>query len=296
LSSTFHFDRRATRRELLRIAAGTLASASGVLAQGPAATALTARQVVERIQKEVAVPWRSPTVDTFKAGNPDGPIQGIATTFIATMDVLQRAKKSGKNFVIAHEPTFYVHEDTPTFSSTSMYAAKKSFIEENGMVVFRFHDHLHARKPDVIFQGLAEALGWEKHATENPRIFNVPPVSLEAVTRHVRDRLKIRAMKTVGDPKLQVTKVALMPGAANMQGIARAVDGGEVNLIIIGETSEWQGMEYVRDAVISGRKIAIIHAGHVATEEPGMRVCAEWLKTFVPEVPIEFIPAREPFL
>jgi putative NIF3 family GTP cyclohydrolase 1 type 2 len=55
-------------------------------------------------------------------------------------------------------------------------------------------------------------------------------------------------------------------------------------------------MEYVRDAVISGRKIAIIHAGHVATEEPGMRVCAEWLKTFVPEVPIEFIPAREPFL
>jgi putative NIF3 family GTP cyclohydrolase 1 type 2 len=277
------------------MSAGALASGQALRAQGTSGPAVTARQVVERIQKQVAVPWRTQTVDTFKAGNPDAPLKGIATTFIATMDVLQRASKAGRNFVIAHEPTFYVHEDTPQFSSSSMYGVKKSFIEENGMVVFRFHDHLHARKPDVILQGLAEALGWEKYAADNQRIYDVPAASFESMKKHVRDRLKIRAMKAIGDPKLQVTKVALMPGAANMQGIARAVDGGEVSLIIMGETSEWQGMEYVRDATISGKKIAIVHAGHVATEEPGMRLCAEWLKTFVPEVPIEFIPAREPF-
>jgi hypothetical protein len=32
---------------------------------------ITARQVIERIQKNVGVPWQGQTVDTFKAGNPD---------------------------------------------------------------------------------------------------------------------------------------------------------------------------------------------------------------------------------
>ena len=52
---------------------------------------LTARQVIERIQAHVGVPWQSDTVDTFKAGNPDTPVTGIAVTMMATLDVLKRA-------------------------------------------------------------------------------------------------------------------------------------------------------------------------------------------------------------
>jgi hypothetical protein len=33
----------------------------------------------------------------------------------------------------------------------------------------------------------------------------------------------------------------------------------------------------------------------VVAEQSGMTYCAEWLKTFIPEVPIDFIPAAEPF-
>jgi hypothetical protein len=54
---------------------------------------LTAREVVARIQQRVGVPWQSDTVDTFKAGNPDSPVSGIAVTMMATLDVLQRAKR-----------------------------------------------------------------------------------------------------------------------------------------------------------------------------------------------------------
>ncbi|HXB73829.1 MAG TPA: hypothetical protein VNY05_36660 [Candidatus Acidoferrales bacterium] len=35
---------------------------------------LTSRQVMERIRKNAGVTWRSQTVDTFKAGNPDTPV------------------------------------------------------------------------------------------------------------------------------------------------------------------------------------------------------------------------------
>ena len=37
---------------------------------------LTARDIVERIQKNVGVPWRTQTVDTFKAGNSDLAVTG----------------------------------------------------------------------------------------------------------------------------------------------------------------------------------------------------------------------------
>src|SRR5437763_283254 len=85
------------------------ATASG-LAAAPQPR-LTARGVIERIQKNVGVPWRTPTVDTFKAGDPDTPVTGIATTFTATEDVLQRAADSGKNLIITHAPTSNHHED-----------------------------------------------------------------------------------------------------------------------------------------------------------------------------------------
>jgi hypothetical protein len=33
----------------------------------------------------------------------------------------------------------------------------------------------------------------------------------------------------------------------------------------------------------------------VVSEQAGMKYCAEWLRGFIKEVPIEFIPAVEPF-
>jgi len=74
---------------------------------------ITARQLVAEIQKQVGVEWQKDTVDTFKAGNPDTPVTGVAVTMMATMDVLQRASAKGLNFIITHEPTFYAHLDTP---------------------------------------------------------------------------------------------------------------------------------------------------------------------------------------
>src|SRR5580765_2640526 len=69
----------------------------------------TAREIVSAIQAHVGIPWMEKTVDTFKAGNPDTPVTGIAVTMMATLDVLKRAAASGQNLVITHEPTFYNH-------------------------------------------------------------------------------------------------------------------------------------------------------------------------------------------
>src|SRR5580693_5590134 len=93
-----------TRRGMLFAGAGFVLAAS----------APTASQVVERIKQNVGVPWRTETVDRFVAGDPETPVKGIATTMMATLDVIQRAAATGKNFVITHEPTFWLHQDTVT--------------------------------------------------------------------------------------------------------------------------------------------------------------------------------------
>ena len=49
------------------------------------------------------------------------------------------------------------------------------------------------------------------------------------------------------------------------------------------------------DTVTAFGKKALIVLGHIPSEQAGMRYCADWLKTFIPEVPIDFIAAAEPF-
>ena len=65
--------------------------------------------------------------------------------------------------------------------------------------------------------------------------------------------------------------------------------------LIAGETREWELVEYAQDCISSGNKKALLLLGHVVSEQAGMKYCAEWLRPFIPEVPVQFIPAREPF-
>src|SRR5882724_1863834 len=95
-----------TRRLIALLAVLIGFSASNADAQGKP---LTAAQVIERIQKHVGLEWKKDTVDTFKAGDPDTPVTGIAVTMMATLDVLKRAAAAGDNLIITHEPTFYSH-------------------------------------------------------------------------------------------------------------------------------------------------------------------------------------------
>ncbi len=64
---------------------------------------------------------------------------------------------------------------------------------------------------------------------------------------------------------------------------------------MVGETREWELVEYIQDMITSGKKKALIVIGHVLSEQSGMELCAEWLKSFIEEVPIDFVPATEPF-
>ncbi|MEJ7605280.1 MAG: Nif3-like dinuclear metal center hexameric protein [Bryobacteraceae bacterium] len=148
----------------------------------------TARQIIDQIKANVGVPWREDTVDTIKAGNAETPVTGIATTVMATSDVLRRAAADGKNLVITHEPTFYSHQDkidTLQKENDAVWADKEKFIREHKMIVWRFHDHWHLRRPDGILQGVLRSLGWEKLYNPETRLVKLPETTVEKLAAEV---------------------------------------------------------------------------------------------------------------
>jgi putative NIF3 family GTP cyclohydrolase 1 type 2 len=263
----------------------------------PAGPRPTARQLVERIKENVQCEWSASTVDTFKAGDPDTAVSGIATTFMASLDVLQRAAASGKNFVITHEPTFYNHfEKTDAIEGDKVLAEKRAFIEKHGMVVWRFHDHWHRRQPDGISQGMARQLGWDKYRSpDDPALYELPETTLRGLAEKLKDQLGASVVRVVGKPKMKVRVAALLPGAGGSVGQIRMLQRDDVEVVLAGETPEWETVEYVRDAVTAGKAKALVLLGHANSEEAGMENCAAWLKGFIAEVPVEFIRAGDPF-
>jgi putative NIF3 family GTP cyclohydrolase 1 type 2 len=261
---------------------------------------ITAREVIARIQKQVGVSWQSDTVDTFKAGDPDTPVTGIAVTMMATLDVLQRAAAAGDNLIITHEPTFFDHLDKadqlPEKDDDAVLAAKRLFISQHNLVIWRFHDHWHARTPDGIETGMVHALGWEKFQdAHNQYLFDIPETPLEKLASDIKSKLGIHIVRVVGDPALRITKVAMAPGAAGFSNHARALEMPGVQTLVIGEAQEWETVEYVADAATEGKQKSLIILSHIPSEQAGMEECTRWLKTFVTEAPIQFVPAREPF-
>ena len=167
---------------LIRACGGRIAArAAGRLRAIPGA-AITAAQVAERIRANVGTAWREKTIDGFKAGSPETPVTGIVTTVMATQRVLARAVELGRNLVVTQEPVFYNANDEPgNRASDAIYLAKKAYIEQHGLVVFRFADHWNARQPDPRVAALARALSWDGPGTNG--VFAIRETTLVVARR-----------------------------------------------------------------------------------------------------------------
>ncbi len=268
---------------------------------------ITAQQIVDRIQENLGVPWKTSRVDVFYAGSPGTPVTGIATTFTPTLDVLRRAVADKKNLIITRERAFY-RKGPPSDALDTDPACrfKRDFIAKNNLAIWRFYDNWQARKVDGQLRGLAMALGWDKYhepdgkAGEEPYhsedvFFVLPGTTLEDRVKSIRKRLNIRGIRVIGDAKIKVSKVALSHGMFRVPQLQKILKEPGVDAVVIGEPVEWEASPYFQDIVAWDQKKGMIILGHEVSEEPGSGEVAAWLKTFISEVPIKWIPAGEPF-
>lgn len=274
---------------------------------------LTARQIIERIQKNLGVPWKDSDADKFYAGAPDTRITGIATTWTPSLEVLRRAVDANLNMVISRESPYWLHDSAAAeFSGAGApfkkdqllndptYNFKQEFIAKNNLVIYRFRDNWDARKMDGQLQALTSALGWANHqiknsASSNHCYFDLPARPLAELATSIQGQLKIRAIRVLGDPLSKIRKVALTHGFLLVPALAEVLGPGGVDAVVTGEPVEWEALPYFEDWISAGKGKAMIILGHEASEDPGSGEVAEWMKTFLTEVPVKWLPAGEPF-
>lgn len=259
----------------------------------------TVGQIIELIIKTIPGAPFPKTVDTLKAGSPDTVVTGIVSTMFATIDVIEKAIARKANFIIAHEPTFYSHtDDTDWLQQDTVYRYKRDLLAKHNIAVWRFHDYIHAHRPDGVRAGVMDRLGWQAYADpKTPEIITLPtPMPLRAVVAHAKEKLGIQFTRVVGDASQPCQRVLLMPGAAGGRRQISAIEQTKPDVLLCGEVSEWETAEYVRDASASGQRVSLVVLGHEMSEEPGMEWLVTWLTTQLPGTPITNIPSGNPFV
>lgn len=255
---------------------------------------------IDQHMREVGtwVDW-SQTVDTFKAGDSDSEVRGIAVAWQSQLSTLKAAHAAGCNVFITHEPTFYVHrDDGPETLSDDQTAAKRDWLAEAGMVVYRCHDVWDVMPAHGIRDSWARGLGLEGPLlAEDERrwygLFAVPRQTVHDLAQKFAARLSAIGqdqVQVVGDFTRTVERLAIGTGAAcrvpNMAQL-RDRDGRYPDALLVTE----DGMSFWRDGSWAlDRDLPLLVVNHATAEEWGMQSLATYLKSHFPGIPVRHFP------
>lgn len=257
-----------------------------------------ANQIIDLIRKNVRCPWSYETVDTFKSGNPEDVVTGVAVCMFADMKVLKQAVANKCNLIIVHEPTFYSHQDeTKSLENDPVFEGKLKYINENKLIIWRFHDHWHRTTADGIYVGMIEKLGWSHNQTDSSMLrFRFDKQKLSDFISHLKLTFPGSSFRVVGNPDMIVTNVAFSAGAPGSGTHLKLLREKNIDLLIAGEAPEWETYQYAYDAQLQGKNKAVIFLGHAVSETAGMNYCARWLKGFIPQnINIQYIESGSSF-
>ena len=276
---------------------------------------MTVQQIIDGIiAKTGVVPLPvEKTCDRLMMGDPNRKVTKIATTFMATVDVIGKAVKLGADMIITHEPTWFTgRDDTDWLRGDAVYDAKRRMLNDAGIAVWRFHDHMHMDADDGIFTGFDLETGWGSfHLPEdecpsfygrrsNKGFYRLPRTTLRELAGFLKTRFAMPVMRYIGNADATVERVGLMPGGGSLglgseQMPMEWMREARLDVLLCGEVTEWTLPAYIRDAYQLGMAKAILILGHERSEEWGMKHLVPWLHSVVGDLPVIFLDAGEPF-
>lgn len=234
------------------------------------------------------------TVDKLEFGDPETIVQGVAVTFLATQEVIEKSIELGLNLVITHEGIFYSHlNKTKAIESDPVYQYKRETIKSGKVAIFRLHDTIHRCKTDAIMTGLLKQLKWESYEVKKQQAYSVliiPEMTLREVMMHIKKSLSIEYIRFVGDLTMKCRRIGILVGYRGTGEMTIPLFRQEnLDLIVYGEGPEWETPEYVRDAIRQGRQKSLVVLGHAESEIPGMEYVASILREKFPDIPVYHI-------
>ena len=246
--------------------------------------------------KEICMLGEAPdvTCDTVKSGDSEKKIKKVAVTMFPTIKTIRMATEWGADMMIVHEPTYYDHMEMG--KETEVSRAKRKIIEESGMVIFRFHDRMHAAEPDGIAEGELHFLGISGKIEKTPYFASYIMTLDEELTALelallIENKLGLKRVRIAGERNKPIKKVALCFGSPG--GVFELISDTEIDSMLIGEVCEWKVCEYARDACELGINKSVIAMGHVGSERDGMRLLCEKLEKKHFEIEFKYFKNEE---
>ena len=271
------------------------------------------KEIIQSIIKKCGLDPMKETCDQIIEGDADAEVTGIVTTFMASVEVIEKTHRAGANFIITHEPTYFTGNDRMDWiGEDSVYLAKKALLEKYGITVWRFHDHMHMAEQDGIYRGMVKEFGWEgcqvmqpcddgKVLSYSDLCYEIPETTVGQLAEYLKKKLGMKVIRIIGNLDMKVKRVGLLVGGGSL-GLGdeampmQLMEKEALDVLVCGEVTEWTTCAYVRDAMQLGKNKAMIIPGHNRTEEAGMKYLPEWLKPITGDINVTFIEAGDPFL
>lgn len=276
------------------------------------------KEVIEKIlEYHPKFPEEYDGCDGYKSGDPEVECTGIVCALVPTVEVIRKAAKAGCNLLYVHEPSYYSTPDYPDWRAgfeNKVYEEKRNLLEENGIVIWRDHDHAHAHEPDSIFTGVIKYLDWQQYQTGEEgmaKFFEFPDMTVDKMNKILKENLLLNGIRYIGRAEDQIKKVAfvghLLPNIFEHQAttgngycpeyaaeVIRLMEKEGVDAIIPGEVIDWTVMSYIRDAVQLGKMKAAFNVGHFNMEELGMKYAVDWMTELLDnKVPVHYVPSED---
>jgi putative NIF3 family GTP cyclohydrolase 1 type 2 len=110
-----------------------------------------------------------------------------------------------------------------------------------------------------------------------------------------KEKLEISTVRLVGSLNQNCSPIYLAFGYMDSKMQIAAINQYKPDLILSGETREWETVERVRDGLMTGQKTSLLVLSHAVSEEAGMEYAAKWLQPKVPGIKITHIASENPF-
>jgi putative NIF3 family GTP cyclohydrolase 1 type 2 len=236
-------------------------------------------------------PYPADTVDTFKAGNPQAEVRGIAVGWMSYSWALRRAVELDCNLFVTHEPTYFDHFDRdPEVFRLPGARAKQRFIADQRLIVLRCHDLWDQMKRTGIADSWGQALGLGDAVAGDAynRVYEIEPATARQVAARVAAAVRAcgqPAVQLIGPADKTVRRVAIGTGA--ITPFFKYLDDYHANLAICTD----DGIEYWRDGALAiDLDVPLVVVNHPVSEEAGVQRLAETLRGRFPQTPVHQIP------
>ena len=229
--------------------------------------------IIEEIApRETAEPWDNVGL---QVGDARAEVSRVLVTLDVTGAVVAEAVEVSAELIVAHHPLIF--DPLRAVVAGDVVAELVKRLLDAGVALYAAHTNLDAAAEIGTTAALSNVLGLEDLAAlvERPGpaaggVGRLPrPVSLSDFAGRIRTSLDCSRLTVVGDADRQVAVVAVMPGAGG-DAVRSAVAAG-ADVLVCGDLKHHDAL-YASEA-----GLAVVDAGHYATERPVVDSLADYL-------------------